>query len=637
LPNREVETKEKLKLFKLARFGDKRNPKGKGSYRWNGNVVYLSGIVADYDGEQVTLDDAAAKLRAAGIESFIYTTPSHTAEAPRWRVLAPLSVDTDPALHGALLDKLNGVLGGVLATESWTLSQPMYVGKVRGTVYETRHVSGDFLDRVDGIAPIGKKGGKLAASRTSCGTDRDPTSSSTIEEEELRQIMARIAIDPDVDYPTWVKVGMAIHHGSNGEDWGLSVWDEWSSRGSKYVDEEDLISHWGTFTPGRGISVDWLRQHQRALVEDFGGPPDLDLLGEVALAEHERRIAQFHWVQLRDLVKRPPASWLIAGILPHEEINMLYGASGAGKSFVALDMSLAIARGVPWRDLAVKRGAVGWIAAEAEGSLRNRYIAYCKKHDLNVDTLDNFAVLGAGVNLSDTVSIQMLADSAARFAPALIVIDTLAAASAGANENSSDMAVILANCRLVYRVTGATVLLVHHSGKNEDLGARGWSGIRAAVHAELHVCKRDSDTREIAITKMRDGEEGPRFPFKLLPVTVGLDDEDRPIVSAVVEHASASAARKPADRAQGKWHRPIRDALGTEGRLPDGALYRAVLERVPEKERTTNPRRGYRQARDELLTLEEIRLGAGDCYELIESPIDNVGDPDEDLVGEVSS
>lgn len=51
-------------------------------------------------------------------------------------------------------------------------------------------------------------------------------------------------ISPDVDYDTWIRIGMAVHHGTGGS--GFSVWDDWSGRGEKY-DAKNMDSHWHSF------------------------------------------------------------------------------------------------------------------------------------------------------------------------------------------------------------------------------------------------------------------------------------------------------------------------------------------------------------------------------------------------------
>lgn len=120
-------TKADCPWLKLAAFGDERTAAK--SLRHDANVVQLYGIEGDYDGEQVQPEEALAKLEAAGIRALVYTSPSHAPQKPRWRVLAPLSHPMPPDARSALLARINGVLGGILSSESFTLSQSYYFGR----------------------------------------------------------------------------------------------------------------------------------------------------------------------------------------------------------------------------------------------------------------------------------------------------------------------------------------------------------------------------------------------------------------------------------------------------------------------------------------------------------------------------
>jgi hypothetical protein len=73
----------------MGEFGE--NATEKGSLRHAGNILAVCGVEGDYDTGQVPLPAAAEKLRLAGVRAVLYTSPSHKPEAPRWRVLAPLS------------------------------------------------------------------------------------------------------------------------------------------------------------------------------------------------------------------------------------------------------------------------------------------------------------------------------------------------------------------------------------------------------------------------------------------------------------------------------------------------------------------------------------------------------------------
>lgn len=61
--------------------------------------------------------------------------------------------------------------------------------------------------------------------------------------DEVREMLAHV--DPDCDYDTWIKCGMALHHVLNGT--GLEEWDEWSKNGKKYNGFDGVQRHWHSF------------------------------------------------------------------------------------------------------------------------------------------------------------------------------------------------------------------------------------------------------------------------------------------------------------------------------------------------------------------------------------------------------
>ena len=179
-------SKRACPLIKLATFGDRKNDKG--ALRHDDNVVDVYGIEGDYDGEKVTPEQAAALLKATGLEAVIYTSASHTPDKPRWRVIAPLSRRHPPGERAALVSILNGILGGILNGESWTLSQTYYYGRVAGVTYEFHHIEGRCLDTLD-IEPIGKTGTKGNAADTGAKLSTDSDDHAPDAPELIRQVL----------------------------------------------------------------------------------------------------------------------------------------------------------------------------------------------------------------------------------------------------------------------------------------------------------------------------------------------------------------------------------------------------------------------------------------------------------------
>jgi P4 family phage/plasmid primase-like protien len=136
--------KESLPWLKLARFGNTRTAKG--SLRHDRNVIACSGVEADYDGEEISFAEAVEALEKAGIKAIVYTTPSHTDEAPHWRVLCPFSCEFPPDRREHMMGRLNGLFGGIFAFESWTLSQAYYFGAVNGNPGQVEIIDGMPLD-----------------------------------------------------------------------------------------------------------------------------------------------------------------------------------------------------------------------------------------------------------------------------------------------------------------------------------------------------------------------------------------------------------------------------------------------------------------------------------------------------------
>jgi hypothetical protein len=175
--------KDDLPWLKLAKFGNRRSrPKPDGtagnSLRWDGNVLAITGIEADYDGGQISVDEALNALTKQGIASLVYTSPSFTEDRPRWRVLCPLSAEAPPDQRRHLVGRLNGLFRGIFANESWTLSQSYYFGSVRNnSSHRVELVDGTSIDLHDDLDEcwIGPPGSVKGTTTAEAGKDARET------------------------------------------------------------------------------------------------------------------------------------------------------------------------------------------------------------------------------------------------------------------------------------------------------------------------------------------------------------------------------------------------------------------------------------------------------------------------------
>jgi len=169
IQRRNAPTKDALPWLKLAMFGNVRTAKN--SLRHDANVLSITGIEADYDAGKMTFDEAHEVLEKQGLASLLYTSPSHTDDAPRWRVLCPLAVELPRARRDHLMGRLNGLFRGIFAGESWTLSQSYYFGSVASNPsHIVEIIEGQTIDEHDDldVVAIGKPA-SAAGADTSAG------------------------------------------------------------------------------------------------------------------------------------------------------------------------------------------------------------------------------------------------------------------------------------------------------------------------------------------------------------------------------------------------------------------------------------------------------------------------------------
>jgi len=248
-----------------------------------------------------------------------------------------------------------------------------------------------------------------------------------------------------------------------------------------------------------------------------------------------------------------PPDELVQGLLVSGGSSVVYGDSNSGKTFFVLDMCCAIARGVEWLGRKTEPGLVVYLATEAPNSIKTRIQAYQRYHGVVVP---NLAIVQMPVNFytssADAKAVLQLVKvvEQMRGMPARIIIgDTLARISAGANENSGeDMGPVMARFDMLSKHTGAHMLVIHHNGKDQAKGARGWSGIRAHIDTEIELIE-ENGQRHATITKQRElpGKNNSIF-FKLEVVKMGVtkwgDDANSCVVLADEENANAEEIKK---------------------------------------------------------------------------------------------
>lgn len=374
--------------------------------------------------------------------------------------------------------------------------------------------------------------------------DADGQTRRGMTDDELRELLAKLPnedlpYESDDGQPSWLGVGMALHHETSGA--GFHLWDEWSQASSKYTHSDYGHYKWVRFGNHGGASITVHSLARWAGVDlEAASPEDFDDL--TANADGTPKPLRFQFQPLGELLTARPLGWIVKGLLPKAQLGVIYGASGSGKSFVALDLAMSIARGEPWRGRRVTRMPVAYVIAEGSAGFKKRVEAYAMRHGVKPAEVPIHG-LAAAPNLGEPNDVkELIKGLQAIGGVGLVVIDTLAQVTPGADENTGkDMNPIMKRCQAISAATGALVLLVHHSGKDAARGARGWTGIRAALDVEIEVV-RQVNGRFVRLTKSKDDVDGLEWGFDLDIVPVGIDEDGDEITSCVVREAEVPKA-----------------------------------------------------------------------------------------------
>ena len=289
------------------------------------------------------------------------------------------------------------------------------------------------------------------------------------------------------------------------------------------------------------------------------------LANDAAHVQHGQQIAQSlfwrdstqhgnprHFRLLRDddLDQLPSLRWMVKRIIPHAGVGAIYGDSGTYKSFLTLDLLAHIANGQEWFGRKVIAAPAVYVPFEGQGGIPARVAAWriAQARRRNPDALliaspgnerSNVAVIMEPMNLREQADRDKLVQTLTEcgWAGGVLCIDTLAHAANGIDENSSEMGEMIAIFRELQHRLGGVILIIHHSGKSQERGMRGWSGLHAAMDFVIE-CQRDKTNSKteakFVLTKVKDGSDGLSFAFAMQPVTLGMDDDGDEISSLIV-------------------------------------------------------------------------------------------------------
>lgn len=347
-------------------------------------------------------------------------------------------------------------------------------------------------------------------------------------------------IPNDGSYDEWVRVLMAVHHATGGSKGGLALVEAWSAEYPGY-DPKEVSAKWRSFgrSDGQQITVETLfaeaRKHgwQSVTADDFDDDPEPsieDLLDD----DTPVKFGGLTFLTPDQCASLPARDYVAKRLIAPGQIGCVFGEPGAGKSLLAPRLAYAVAQGEEVFGLPTKPGAVFYVACEDEDGMAGRVSAL--RADLG--PADAFHLVRGCSDLfspgriegKGSPDLEALFRQVKTVKPKLVVIDTLAMAMPGLEEN--DAAGMNRVVQIGKRLAkyGAAVIFVHHGTKAEGNTPRGHSVFNGALDFSIMVKAADQNgvVRGV-VRKNRNGPPDLDIAFKVATRRVGLDVDGEPV------------------------------------------------------------------------------------------------------------
>ena len=336
--------------------------------------------------------------------------------------------------------------------------------------------------------------------------------------------------EPVADY--WLAVVWAI--ASLGWVAGKDIAKNWSKQSTDRYTDEGFEKAWSDFKPNHPNPIGIGSLYKRAM--ELGWKQTQQPKSASASASGAYKLLTGN-----DLRAMPPVKWRLKGVFPYEGLAALYGPSASGKSFLATDLSAALAEGNPWFGTRTTQSTVIYVALEGESGFKNRVAAWELENNRTLPA--NMFMVMQPFQITNPTDVNELAVTIPQ--GSVVIVDTLNRAAPTSDENSSkEMGEILQACKWLQGLIGGLVVLVHHTGKDTTKGARGHSSLFAALDGAIEV-EKSNDKRSWSIAKAKDGQDGKSFLFELKHHTLGKDSDGDEITSCTIRPASANIFTKP--------------------------------------------------------------------------------------------
>jgi len=277
------------------------------------------------------------------------------------------------------------------------------------------------------------------------------------------------------------------------------------------------------------------------------------------------------------LADDPQPDWLVEGLWASHAVGCIGGTPKIGKTWLALELALAVASGTPCLGRFAVRDpgpVLVYCAEDTALAVKQRVAGLATARGVDFDRLAVGWIGAASLYLDDPRDRRRLTLTLIATKPRMLVLDPLVRLHRGDENSAAEISELLGFLRSLQREHGVAVVLVHHVRKSgaADPGQslRGSGDLHAWGDSNLYLLRRDGKPALVAEHRAR-----PAPP----PLVVRLDGDPPRLV---VDDAPTTAPDPLDDRvvhallARPLTRTALRDILGVRSESLGAALDRLL-------------------------------------------------------------
>lgn len=282
----------------------------------------------------------------------------------------------------------------------------------------------------------------------------------------------------------------------------------------------------------------------------------------------------------------PATAPLIEGVLSLRSAAVLFGPTGAGKTFLGLGWACSVGTGLAWLGHPVTRCPTLYVVGEGATGLDTRVAAWEYAWQAKVSDDDVIFSVKPDSFAGRDVWAELTAEARA-LGVRFVVLDTFSSLAPDADETKDAPTFTRRLSDLASAIDG-TALVVHHPGWSDADRTRGGYQLEANVDEVLKLAgSSTSDLIELTRKKVKEGPSGERMWLRRRYVRLGEVDGEA-YGSVVIEPASAAErALRAADEAEAVAREVFGTGTVTKAQLRDALIERLGISRTAAYEHVT--------------------------------------------------